>query len=195
VAPNSLSPASCVISYHTTFGSHKMTIPTLAWLPTNISGALGSYQAWDLSTIDAEVMVNALIDLLKALVPSSTVFDTATVYTQATSTSDNIPRRQVAVGTAGTSTGGSFPQAVSSTMNFKTLGNGDQKLVLLDTPLGASGFVAVHPAFTGAFAAVETEFTAVSNAWSGRDDTRPAVLRKVTFDLNDKLQKQYRMSA
>lgn len=195
MAPNSLSPASLVISYHTSFSAHKMTIPTLDWLPTNITGALGSYQAWDLSTIDAEVMVNALVDLLAVLVPASTVFDTATVYTQATPTSDNIPRRQVAIGTVGTNGGGDFPQAVSCTLNFKTLGNGDCKLVLLDVPLGSSGFVALHPPFATGFSDIETEFIAVTNAWSGRDDTRPSVLRKVTFDLNDKLQKQYRMSA
>lgn len=195
MAPNSLSPASLVIGYHTAFSAHRATLPTLAWLPTNISGALGSYQAWDLSTIDAEVMVNALVDLLAVLVPVTTVFDTATVYTQATPTSDNIPRRQVALGTVGSNGGGSFPQAVSATLNFKTLGNGDAKIVLLDVPLGSGGFVALHPPFATAFSDIETEYTAVSNAWAGRDDTRPSVLRKVTFDLNDKLQKQYRMSA
>jgi len=195
MAENSLSPASVVIDYHTAFAAHKMTIPTLQWLPTNISGNLGSYQAWDLSTIDAEAMVDALVTKLAALVPATTSFDLATAYTQATPTSDNIPVRSVALGTPGTLVGGTFPQAVSCTMNFKTLGNGDAKIILLDVPLGASGFVALHAPFATGFTDVEAEITGVSNAWSGRDDTRVANLRKVTFDLNDRLQKQYRMSA
>jgi len=195
MAPNSLSPASIVLDYHTAYAAHKMTIPTLQWLPTNITGNLGSYQAWDLSTIDAEVMVNALVDTLAALVPSTTIFDLATAYTMATPTSDNIPVRSVAIGTPGTLTGGTFPQAVSCTMNFKTLANGDAKIVLLDIPLGAGGFVALHPPFATAFTDVEGELVSISNAWSGRDDTRIATLRKITFDLNDRLQKQYRMSA
>jgi hypothetical protein len=184
-----------VIDYHTAFAAHKMTLPTLQWLPTNLTGSLGSFQAWDLSSVDAEAMVNAFCTKLAALVPATTSFDLATAYTQATPTSDNIPVRSVAIGTPGTLVGGSFPQAVSCTMNFKTLGNGDAKVVILDTPLGASGFLALHAPFASGFTDVETELTNVSNAWSGRDDTRISTLRKVTFDLNDRLQKQYRMSA
>ncbi len=195
MAPNSLSPASVVIAYHTEFGAHRMTIPTLQWLPTNITGALGSYETWLLGTIDAELMVNNLVDFLAALAPPTTVFDEATVYTQATATSDNIPQRSVAIGTPGTLVGGSFPQAVSLTMNMKTLANGDAKLVLLDTPLGSSGFVALHPPFASGFTDIFDELSSQGNAWSGRDDTRIYTLRKITFDLNDKLQKEYRMSA
>lgn len=196
MAPNSLSPASVVIDYHTDFAPHRMTIPTKEWFPTSITGVLGSYEAWDLSPVDAEVMVNNLCVLLADLVPASTIFDTATVYTQATPTSENIPRASASLAIVGTGAAGSFPEAVSGTFNFKTLANGDAKLVLLDFPLGTGGFRAIHPSAFGAeVLALEAEFISPTRAWSGRDDSRPAALRKVTFDLNDKLQKEYRMSA
>jgi len=197
MAPNSLSPSSIVIDYHSAFGAHKMTIPTLQWLPTNLTGALGSFLAWDgITSVDAEAMVTALITKLKVFAIATVLFDLATVFNQATSTSDNIPARSVALGIAGTSSATGFTQAQSATFNFKTTANGDAKLVLLDSPVGSTGFVAIHPSgFTTPVTDLETEFTAVTNAWSGRDDARPNVLRKITYDLNEKLQKSYRMSA
>lgn len=195
MAPNSLSPASVKINYHTAFGVHAMTIPTKEWFPTSITGTLGSYEAWDLSPIDAEVMINALVDDLAVLVPATTIFDAATVYTQADATAPNIPRATAALTQVGSSGAAGLQQANSATFNFKTLGNADSKLVLLDFPLGSNGYVALHPSgFTTPVTNLEAEFAAVTNAWSGRDDTRPATLRKITFDLNDKLQKLYRMS-
>lgn len=196
MAPNSLSPASVKINYHTTFAPHAMVLPTLEWFPTSITGTLGSYQAWDLTTIDAEVMINDLVDLLAALVPSTTIFDAATVYTQATATSPNIPQASAALTQVGSSGATGLQEANSATFNFKTLGNGNAKIVLLDFPLGTGGYNAIHPSGFGAdVLALAAEYESTAKAWAGRDDTRVNVLRKVTFDLNDKLQKEYRMGA
>jgi len=197
MAPNSLSPSSVVLSYHSVFGSHKMTVCTLQWLPTNLIGTLGSYLAWDgVTSVDAETMVNGLADLLAVFMPTSSAFDLATVYNQATPTSDNIPARSIALTQTGSSGATGFFQAQSATFNFKTTGNGDAKLVILDTYLGSNGFKALHPsAFSSGVLALETFFTATDQAWSGRDDNKPSELRKVTYDLNDKLQRTYKMSA
>ncbi len=198
MTPNSLSPSSLIIDYHTLFGAHKMTIPTLQWLPVNVgAGVLGSYVAHDgFTTVEADNMVTTLCNDLAPFVNSTTVFDLVTIYNQATSTSDNIPARSLALGIAGTLGATTLAEAVSATFNFKTVDNGDVKLVLLDIPLGGTGFRAIHPAAFGAdVLALEVEFTADDRAWSGRDDTRPSVLRKITWDLNDKLQKSYKMSA
>jgi hypothetical protein len=171
-----------------------MTIPTKEWFPTSITGDLGSYQGWNGTPIDAEVMILALLAKLKVFVKSDVQFDVSTIFTQATSTSDNIPRAQKATPVTGTSSTTGFTQAQSTTFNFKTLINGDAKLVLLDTPIGSGGFNALHPAgFDSSATDLEAVFTDVANAWSGRDDSRPAILRKITFDLNEKLQKEYRM--
>ena len=194
MAPNSLSPASVVIDYHSAFGAHRQTIPTLEWFPTNITGALGSYAPWTGSPIDAEVMVNALVNAIKPFHLPTTQFDQATVYTQATATSPNIPQRSVALTQVGTSAAGGPHKATSATFNFKTLANGNFKLVLLDAPVGLE-FDPVFPAdFVATVIALEAEVQNTGNAWSGRDDNRPSTLRKVTYDLNDRLQKLYHMT-
>jgi len=196
MTPNSLSPASLDIAYHTAFGSHHMTIPTRAWNPVPISGDLGSFDDWIGGNRDGQLMVEQLVGLLAVVVPVATVYDTATVYTMATSTSPRIPRKQIALGIPGTVTPGAFYQAQSATLNFKTLANGDFKLVLLDQPYGANGFNAEHPAdFSAAINNIAAAIQSDTNAWAGRDDTQVAALRKLTFDLNEKLQKEYRMGA
>jgi hypothetical protein len=197
MAEHSLSPSSLIAEYTTAFGHHKMTIPTLVWLPTNIgAGVLGSYLAWDgVTNVSADDMVDNLLNLLAAFVPATTTFDLVTIYNQATSTSDNIPARSKTLAIVGTSGASGFSEAQSTTFNFKTTANGDAKLVLLDTPVGSSGFVALHPAgFTTPVTDLAAEFEGTLRAWSGRDDARPNVLRKVTYDLNEKLQKAYKMS-
>ena len=195
MAPNSLSPASVKINYHSAYGAHAMTIPTLAWFPTSISGNLGSYNPWTGTPIDAEQMVNDLVDLLKVFLQATCAFDQATVYTQATPTAPNIPQASVALTQVGTSGATQFNQAISNTFNFKTFANGDARLVLLDAPVPATGFIPLVPAgFTTDVSNLEGEFTDTANAWAGRDDSRPTLLRKVTYDLNDKLQKLYHLT-
>ncbi len=197
MAPNSLSPSSLLFNYHSAFGAHTMTVCTLQWLPTNLLGTLGSYLAHDgVTSVDAETMANSLADLLAVFMPSTSAFDLVTVYNQATPTADNIPARSVALTQTGSSGGTGFSQAQSATFNFKTVANGDAKLVVLDTFIGSTGFKALHPSgFNSADLALEAFFTDDQQAWTGRDDSRPLVLRKITYDLNEKLQKAYKMSA
>ena len=192
MAPNSLSPASVVIDYHSAYGVHKMTIPTRDWNPVPLTGALGSYQAWDATTRDGETMVNELVDALAPFVPASTHFDKATTYQQATPTSPNIPRGSVALTQVGTSALTNPSAAVSITFIFKTLANGIAKLMVLDAPFGSTWLSPILPSGFGAdILALEAAFRDSGNAWSGRDDTQPDYCTKVTFDVNDKLQRMY----
>jgi len=194
MAPNTLSPASFVIDYSTPYATHRMTVPTLAWLSTSITGALGSYAPWTGSNIDAEVMISDLIDLLKAFVLPTTSFNLITIYTKDDSDAPNIPRASKDIAVVGTSGGTGLAKAISTTFNFKTTGNGNAKLVLLDTPLGSGGFEPLFPSgFTTPVTDLSDLFTDPLAAFSGRDDNRPNILRKVSFDLNDKLQKSYHM--
>lgn len=194
MAPNSLSPAFVVISYHSAFGAHKMTIPTRTWFPTSAGGTLGTFLAWDTSTVDAEAMINALVDKLKVYALPSTVFDEAAVYTKATATAPSIPQGTAALTQVGTSTATTPHKATSATFNFKTAGNGNAKLVLLDTPVNANFDPLLPASFSSNDLALQSEFVAPVNAWSGRDDTQPDHLRRITFDLNDRLQKLYKMN-
>lgn len=191
MAPNSLSPASLVIDYHSAYAPHKMTLPTKEWFPTSITGTLGSYESWSGAPVDAEDMVNNMVELLKVFMKTNAAFDQVTIYTQATATSPNIPRATKALGVAGTATTGN-EAAVSGTWNMKSANNHDIKLVLLDTPIPATWFNRILPAgFSSGQTDVVNELASVLNAWSARDDTRPSAIRSITYDLNDKLQKMY----
>lgn len=193
---NSLSPASAVIGYSTFYGSHRMTVPTTEWFPTSITGTIGSYLDHDGDPIDAEEMWTDYVTLLLPFVKPSTTFDSVTIYTQATSTSDNIPRASTSLALVGVNASTGLFQAQSITFNFKTSINGDFKIVLLDVPLGAGGFNAVHPAdFNAETLALETFVAGRDTSITGRDDTIPNELRKITYDLNKKLQRAYKMSA
>jgi hypothetical protein len=192
MAPNSLSPASVVISSHSAFGAHKMTIPTKEWFPTSITGVLGSYESWLGGPVDAEDMVTDLCTVLKPFMPATSEFDSVTVYTQATPTAPNIPRASVALGIVGTSASANPSAAFSATFHFVTQAFGKAKLVVLDSPFGANWLAPLLPAgFSAAVIALEAEFSDSNNAWSGRDDSPPVSCVKVTYDVNDKLQREY----
>lgn len=192
MSPNSLSPASVVIDYHSAYAPHKMTLPTRAWFPTSITGDLGSYEPWFGASIDAEAMILALCDVIKPFIKSNGAIDYATVYTQATPTSPNIPRAGKALSITGTSAASQDEAAVSATWNFKTSGNGNAKIVILDTPVRSTWFNRVLPAdFVTAEQDLADEYTLNTNAWSGRDDQDITVCRSLTWDLNDKLQRMY----
>jgi len=171
-----------------------MTIPTLTWFPTDITGNLGSYTNWNGIQIDAETMVRDLIAALKVFMLPSFSFDQVTTYTQVDATSPAIPQKTVSLGIVGTSGSAGFSAAISTTFNFTTTMNGKARLVLLDSPLGSGGFAPIFPAaFDANIDAVALAFLLPTNAWSGRDNFKPQTLRKVSFDLNDKLQKSYRL--
>lgn len=196
MAENSLSPASAVLSVHSLYGIHKMTVPTTAWFPTPLTGTIGSYLDHDGDPLDAEGMWVDFCNLLRPFILPSWVFDSVTIYTMATAESPNIPRASASLGIVGTSTLPGQSQAQSSTFNFKTAANGNFKVVLLDVPLGSQGFKAIHPAdFPSAVTDFADFVTGRNTAITGRDDSIPSVLRKITYDLNDKLQKEYKMSA
>lgn len=192
MAPNSLSPASVVIDYHSAYAPHKMTIPTLEWFPTSVTGDLGSYAAHDSSTIDAEDMIMALIDVMKVFLKANAAFDNITVYTQAAPDAPNIPRKTKAISVAGTNISTSFEAAVSWTWNFKTALNGNMKLILLDIPFPSTWLNKVYAAnFSTEADNVVAEVTSSQNAWTGRDDAQVTSCRNITIDINDKLQRAY----
>lgn len=194
MTPNSLSPSSAVIDYHSVYGAHKQTIPTSQWFPIGATGDLGGYVDHDGDAVDAEEMWVAYFALAKAFLPTTAMFDGVTIYTQAAATGPNIPRVSKAISVAGTSPLSGLSQAQSTTLNFKTAAHGDFKLVFLDTQLGSNGFNALHPAdFTTPVTNLANFITGRDTAITGRDDSIPNTLRKITYDLNDKLQKVYRM--
>lgn len=169
-----------------------MLIPTKEWLVTSITGLLGSYQAWDSSPIDAEVMIDELVAALAALHLASTTFNLATVFTQATTTSPAFPRRSKALAVVGTAGSVGPAKAVQSTLNMRTVGGKPTKLVLLDASALNLQMDKLTPfTFTTTVNTLITAFSRDSNAWSGRDDTRPDVALSWTMTENNALRARY----
>jgi len=189
-----LQPSYVKLDYSTPFGNHSHTIPTLQWLPTSIMGNMGSYVAWDTVPIDAEAMIDSLVALLKPEIGSDSSYDLASIYNFDVGSGKFRPEAFKALAVAGTGSTASPRKAVSQTINMRTVGGSTFKIVHLDHSLGASEFDKIPPlGFGGAALAIVTEVTLTSNAWSGRDNTRPNGIISATFDLNDALRRQYRM--
>lgn len=191
---NSLYPAFVLINYHSTYGPHKMIIPTRAWQATNITGTIGSYTAWDSSQVDAELMVNDLVTTFLPFFLATTSFDAATVYTLASPTSPQLPQATVALTAVGTSTSTTQAKAGETHYSFRDTGFNLSGITFLDAPVNV-GFEPKTPAsFSVEDDSLKLEFTAVNRAWSSRAGFRPSVLRRATYDLNGKLRKEYGMA-
>lgn len=189
-----LEPAYGKLSYHSPYGSHSALIPTLAWLPSNITGQLGSYVAWDSVPRDGEDMWDTLIALLAPFHDPTTTYDLLQIFTKADENAPAIERVAKSLAVAGTSAAGGVRQAVQATFNFKTTGAQPLKLVFLDAPHGSGQFVKqTFATFNADALALFGELTSTASAWAGRDNTRPQSFLSVTYDLNDKLRKRYGM--
>lgn len=196
MAPNSLYPAYVQIDYHTVYAPHKAIIPTRAWFPTSITGSLGSYEGWNSTPVDAEDMVNALVDALKPYYLGTTVFDLVTVFTIANELAPiAIPRASVALTQVGTSTATVPSKAVQNVFTFRTEEAHILKLYLLDAPVIGGNFDrSARGTWTANEIAIESELKADGNAWAGRDGAQVSSGIAITKTLNEKLRREYRMT-
>jgi hypothetical protein len=169
-----------------------MLIPTKEWLVTSITGLLGSYEAWNSIPIDAEVMVDELVDALADLHLATTTFNLATIYTQATPTSPAFPQRSKALAVVGTAGSVGPAKAIQSNLNMRTVGGKPAKLVLLDASALNLQMDKLTPfTFTTTVNTLVTAYARDSNAWAGRDDTRPETALSWTMTENNALRARY----
>ena len=191
---NSPAPTTIVIEMDSAFAPHQMELCALAWSPgdigTNVSGIVDT---WDDTTVDVDTMVQEFVDLLKPFFLPTTTFNLYTVYTWGDGSQPPLPVRSQPLGQVGTSVSTTWAKAVSKTLTLRTLIGGIAKIVMLDVPSGnVFGTVNAFGADAATSDLVDA-FTAVTNGWSGRDNSRPNVLIKQVTNLNGALQKQYHM--
>jgi hypothetical protein len=189
-----LQPSYLRLDYHSSYAPHSQTIPVKQWLPTSITGVMGSFVNWNGVPVDAEDMVDAFVDEAKALLPTTSGYDFATIFNYDSGADKFIPVGGKALAVAGTMTPASPNKAVSLTLNMRTIGGQAFKLVFLDYVLGAAEFNKIRAsAFSAGMVDTLTQIADINNAWSGRDNTRPSAPISGTFDVNNALRKQYRM--
>ena len=188
---NSLYPAFVVIDEHSEFGLHKRTVPTRAW--TGTTGTPGEYSAWGGSVVSGDVMIEWLVDVLKDTMVTTYNFDAYTIYTMASPTSAPQPPYQATLDVAGVLTAADAVPASQGTMSFRTAAFGKFKLTFLDA-IPSGDF---RPQLPGGFTAAQTAIADVlsSNAfaWAARDGSQIGDPMRLTWTLNEKLRKSYRL--
>jgi len=190
-----LQPSYIRLDYHSSYAPHSQTIPTVQWLPTSITGAMGSYVNWNSIPIDAEQMIDDYVAAAKELLPTTSSYDLATVFNYDSGANIFVPIATKSLAVAGTMGAASPNKAFSFTINLRTVGGHALKNVFLDYVVGAIELNKISIlGFTADMLAVAGELTDADNGWSGRDNTRPGAIVSGTYDLNDALQKQYRMN-
>lgn len=193
---NSLAPSFVRIVYHSSFGSHLMTIPTTQWSPGT---GQGTFVAWDASDRDADTMINELVDALAENAPDDMTFDYYTIFNIAAPTEEEpnplpVPVAEALIGTVGGSVTPGWFKAAELTFSFHTTAFGIFKLVLLD---GATADNWDKITSTGTLTAIQDiidAVTAITNGWSGRDNAQPLSFTQLAKTLNEKLRRNYNMN-
>lgn len=191
---NSLFPAFVRIEYHSPYAPHTMTIPTTAWTgpPTSVFDS-GEFEQWAAGSVEADVMINDLVDVLAPLFTDDVIFDGYTIYTQGSPESDPLPVYSAALTQVGSNVSTEWFQAVQRTMVWRTVDFGIFKLSLMDaasdgTFARTGNFSTIAP-----FDDVHNEVTDTTNGWSGRDNARPNQALQMSLTLNEKLRREYRL--
>lgn len=187
---NSIHPGFVTIDYSSIYGPHKMTIPTRT--PTfTLIGDDPQYEAWDASTVLGSTMVHDLIALLRQILITTMTVDGFTIYAVPTVGATAQPIWSEVLGSAGLATTTGWAKAVQVTMSMRTAAFGAAKAVFLDVPTLNTFETTVSPA--SEYVDFFEELADPSNAWSGRDNARIALLKGITITLNEELRRQYHM--
>lgn len=194
MTPHSLFPAHVKILYHSEYGQHVMTLPTLEWLSSPDTGGSGSFRDWLGGDTDAHTMIEDLVTLFLPFFKPATVFDMYTVYTMADEDAIPMPVASQALALDGTSVQTAWHKAVQTTFTFRTDNFGIAKLVFLDAPSG--GLFDRILGFDGSAEALAilAELSDDTKGWSGRDNGKPNALTQIAYTLNEKLRRQYSMN-
>lgn len=190
---NNLYPSFVQVKYHSAYGNHTMTLPTLRWNADEL-GLPGTFDTHDAAGIAADVMVEALVDTFLGFYPDTVIFDSYTIFNAPTLSMPLVfnPVYAASLAQAGaddTPTG--VDKAVQYTIGYRTTTFGRSQIVFLDIPAGNTWGNVTTP--NAAVDAVTAEWTAASNGWAGRDNGRPFTFTNITISHNKRLRRKYGM--
>jgi hypothetical protein len=169
-----------------------MTVPTRAWVGVPADGVPGNFTNWDEDAIAANVMIEDFADLIAAAFWNDQVtLDSYTIYHYPSEEADPVPVYQAALAVDGSLVSATWIYAVETTYDFRTTEFGIFKLVAIDGPSGDS--FEDNPSWfvSGAGAAVANFVISSENAFSGRDNARPAFPQPYSRTINDRLHAKY----
>lgn len=188
-----LDPAFVRIFYHTAFGQHVHTFPTLEWsggLGTNGNGGYTSHAG---GVIDAQDMIIALVTELLDFQPPSATYDSAIIYTQADPDAPALPVSSLTLNLDGTAATADVP-ASQATLTARTEGFHIAKITWFDAAPSTDFLPLRALPVSGQPLDLFNEWSGITNAWAGRDGERPSQFIQVAYTLNEALRKQYRLN-
>lgn len=190
---NSLFPSFVRLFYHTAFGLHTQTVPTLRWVDTYGTNGKGGYLNWLDVEIDAVDMIEALVDELKDFQPATGIYDSAIIYDMFDEVSTPNPVAQIDLAVTGTAVTADVP-ASQATLTIRTEAFGLFKLEWFDATPSADFLPLRALPGSGQPLDLFNVITDTDWAWAGRDGSRPATFIQVSYTLNEALRKAYRLN-
>lgn len=188
---NSLYPACVELDYETPYGIHTMTRPTLAWAGTPFD-ADNTFATHDAATISANTMIAAFMNACRPIMSDDSAWVGWRIKTFASPTSPAVLVNAISFAPiVGTSTATGFAKAAQRTYSFYTATGGAAKVVMLDQP-NNDNWDTIYSLAGGDDEDIQTELTALTNGWAGRDTQRIVAFKSVTFTLNEALRRAYR---
>ena len=191
---HSRSPAFVILDYHTPYAPHKQQFCLTDWFPISSGHDMGTCTAHDASSVDLKTMIDNLLGNMASFALPDTVWDLATVYTQAAAVGPAFPQANYVPTQVGVSLGGAPRKATETTFVMRTTGFNIAKMVLLDVPVNTNFDQILPGSFSTQDIDFVTEIGLPSNAWCGQDGNRISSAIRKTFNLNQKLRKEYRMA-
>lgn len=196
MAENSLSPAFVRINYASGYGLHTMTVPSVPYILPDVGHVSGQFdlRGAELSTSAGDA-VQDYVDLLKPFFHTSTTFIDYIIFTQEDEDAAPVPRFSDTIAEAGTNSSTSWRKAVQATATWRTEDFGLFKVVLLDVVSGNQFDPYSSAAAAGTPMVNLDAYVRADESWlSGRDGAQPGVFLGMTWTLNEKLRKAYRMN-
>jgi len=190
--PNSLAPGFIKVNYHSAFGPHVMILPVLG-INIETPAVDSTIDTHSAGTILWTTMVTALVTEMADQYPTNCTFDIATLFNQPTADDDPQPISGVELGIDGTVAVPGWAQGTQLTISARTADFNPAKLVMLDFASGGL-FTKTTVASGSGLEALLNEWTALTNGWCGRDNTRPSQFVSATRTLNEKLRRNYNLA-
>lgn len=185
-----LGPSYVKIDYHSPYGMHSHTLPTLQWSSTGL-GNPGSFATHDTVGMAGDIMVTVLVDLLAENVPDTIQYDAFTIFNFDADQDRFLPVYGLSYVAVGSLVVVGQQKAVQVTYSLFTELFHQFKLVLLDRPCAnVWGNTTVLAATESP---IITQLTDSGNGWAGRDGARPFLYRGTSISLNKRLRRKYGM--
>jgi hypothetical protein len=188
---NSLAPSYLVINYHSAFGAHKMTLPTLQFHPGVPNG---SFDVRGGGTMDAADMVDDFLTLAVPFWPDDVEFDYYQVFLKADAAADSVLAASKTLTQVGTNATPGWTKATEAIWSFKSDLNGLWKLSMLDMGNNDGWDKVTFADLSGASLAFNNYIVDGTHGWAARDNGQPVTFLQISYGLNKALRRKYNMN-